>query len=117
MKEINNQIGPNIEQLWNVAMQVLHNILGFVLNTTAYHMGRYSCRLLLLKRSMVQLYILQVNIILLQILLLLQVSDKERTAQQESLFKDVATHISEMCVNPDSRRPHPGNRSRFNLSK
>ena len=63
MKEINNQIGPNIEQLWNVAMQVLHNILGFVLNTTAYHMGRYSCHLLLLKSSMVQLYVLQVNII------------------------------------------------------
>jgi rRNA metabolism SBDS family protein len=37
----------------------------------------------------------------------LQVSDKERHAQQDSLFKEVATHISEMCVNPESRRPHP----------
>lgn len=37
----------------------------------------------------------------------LQVSDKERQAQQDALFKDVATHVAEMCVNPESRRPHP----------
>jgi len=37
----------------------------------------------------------------------LQVSDKERQAQQEALFKDVATLVSEMCVNPESKRPYP----------
>jgi len=37
----------------------------------------------------------------------LQVSDKERQAQQEALFKDVATIVSEKCVNPDTKRPYP----------
>jgi ribosome maturation protein SDO1 len=36
----------------------------------------------------------------------LQVSDKERKAQYESLFRDVATIISEKCVNPTSNRPY-----------
>jgi len=37
----------------------------------------------------------------------LQVSDKERQAQQEALFKDIATIVSEKCVNPESKRPYP----------
>jgi ribosome maturation protein SDO1 len=37
----------------------------------------------------------------------LQVSDKERQAQNEALFKEVATHLSEKCVNPESKRPYP----------
>lgn len=37
----------------------------------------------------------------------LQVSDKERQAQQEAMFKDVATVVSDMCVNPESKRPYP----------
>jgi hypothetical protein len=37
-----------------------------------------------------------------------QVSDKERHAHQDALFKEIATHVAEMCVNPESRRPHPG---------
>ena len=37
----------------------------------------------------------------------LQVSDKERAAQQDALFKDVANNISEKCVNPESKRPYP----------
>ncbi|EEB14312.1 conserved hypothetical protein [Pediculus humanus corporis] len=37
----------------------------------------------------------------------LQVSDKERHNQFESLFKDIATTISEKCVNPDTKRPYP----------
>jgi ribosome maturation protein SDO1 len=36
----------------------------------------------------------------------MQVSDKERKAQYESLFRDVATIISEKCVNPTSNRPY-----------
>ena len=37
----------------------------------------------------------------------LQVSDKERQAQQEALFKDVATIVSEKCVNPETKVPYP----------
>jgi len=37
----------------------------------------------------------------------LQVSDKERQAQQEAMFKDVATLVSDKCVNPESKRPYP----------
>ena len=37
----------------------------------------------------------------------LQVSDKERQAQREALFKDVATTVSEKCVNPETKRPYP----------
>ena len=37
----------------------------------------------------------------------LQVSDKERQAQQEATFKDIATTVSEMCVNPETKRPYP----------
>lgn len=37
----------------------------------------------------------------------LQVSDKERQAQQEALFKDVATIVSEKCLNPETKRPYP----------
>ncbi len=41
-----------------------------------------------------------------------QVSDKERQAQQEALFKDVATNVTDMCVNPENRRPYSvGSRS------
>ena len=36
-----------------------------------------------------------------------QVSDKERQAQQEALFKDVATIVSEKCVNPETKIPYP----------
>ncbi|KAG9510732.1 Ribosome maturation protein SBDS, partial [Fragariocoptes setiger] len=37
----------------------------------------------------------------------LQVSEKERQAQLEASFKDVATIVSEKCVNPETKRPHP----------
>ena len=37
----------------------------------------------------------------------LQVSDKERQAQREALFKDVATNVAEKCVNPETKRPYP----------
>jgi len=47
MKEMSKQVGPKVKQLWNVAMHVRHNFLGVVINTTAYHMGRYSLHLLL----------------------------------------------------------------------
>ena len=40
-------------------------------------------------------------------LLLFQVSDKERQAQNEALFKEVATQVAEKCVNPESKRPYP----------
>lgn len=35
-----------------------------------------------------------------------QVSEKERKAQLEGAFRDVATIISEKCVNPESNRPY-----------
>lgn len=37
----------------------------------------------------------------------LQVSDKERHNQLDSLFKDIATTISEKCINPNTKRPYP----------
>merc|ERR1712029_863411 len=37
----------------------------------------------------------------------LQASDKERQAQREALFKDVATTVADKCVNPESKRPYP----------
>lgn len=37
----------------------------------------------------------------------LQVSDKERHSQLDSLFKDIATTVSDKCVNPESNRPYP----------
>ena len=37
----------------------------------------------------------------------LQVSDKERQAQQEAQFKDIATIVAEKCINPESKLPYP----------
>lgn len=37
----------------------------------------------------------------------LQVSDKERHSQLDSLFKDIATNVADKCVNPDTKRPYP----------
>ena len=50
-QEMNNQIGPAVKQEWNDAMHVLHNIWGVVINTLAYHLGRYNLHLLILKSS------------------------------------------------------------------
>lgn len=36
----------------------------------------------------------------------LQVSEKERSNHLESKFRDIATIVSEMCVNPDTKRPY-----------
>lgn len=36
----------------------------------------------------------------------LQVSEKERQSQLESTFRDVATIVTDMCVNPDTKRPY-----------
>lgn len=36
----------------------------------------------------------------------LQVSERERQVAYESMFRDVATIVSEKCVNPDSHRPY-----------
>ncbi len=35
-----------------------------------------------------------------------QVSDKERKVELDTLFRDVASIISEKCVNPDTNRPY-----------
>jgi ribosome maturation protein SDO1 len=37
----------------------------------------------------------------------LQVSEKERTVQLETSFKDIATTVSDMCVNPETKRAYP----------
>lgn len=37
----------------------------------------------------------------------LQISEKERSAQLESSSKDIATMISEMCINTETNKPHP----------
>lgn len=36
----------------------------------------------------------------------LQVSEKERHAQQESMFREIATMVADKCVNPDTNRPY-----------
>ncbi|XP_077468354.1 ribosome maturation protein SBDS [Stigmatopora argus] len=36
----------------------------------------------------------------------LQVSDKERHCQLESMFRDIATIVADKCVNPDTKRPY-----------
>ena len=36
----------------------------------------------------------------------MQVSEKERHSQLDSNFKDVATIVSEKCVNPETKRPY-----------
>jgi len=37
----------------------------------------------------------------------LQVSEKERHAQQDATLKDIATTVSDKCVNPETKRPYP----------
>lgn len=37
----------------------------------------------------------------------LQVSEKERQAQLEAMFRDIATIVADKCVNPDTTRPYP----------
>ncbi|XP_046688666.1 ribosome maturation protein SBDS-like, partial [Homalodisca vitripennis] len=37
----------------------------------------------------------------------LQVSDKERQTQLDSLFNDIATTVADKCVNPETKRPYP----------
>ena len=36
----------------------------------------------------------------------LQVSEKERQVHLEAMFRDIATVVAEMCVNPDTKRPY-----------
>ncbi|CAL8334251.1 unnamed protein product [Boreogadus saida] len=36
----------------------------------------------------------------------LQVSDKERQGQLETMFRDIATIVAEKCVNPETKRPY-----------
>jgi len=36
----------------------------------------------------------------------LQVSEKERSQQFETMFRDIATLVSEKCVNPETKRPY-----------
>ena len=37
----------------------------------------------------------------------LQVSEKERNNQLESMFRDIATIVADKCVNPETKRPYP----------
>ncbi|GLV32353.1 SBDS ribosome maturation factor [Carabus blaptoides fortunei] len=37
----------------------------------------------------------------------LQVSDKERQSQFDSMFKDIATIVSDKCINPENKHPYP----------
>lgn len=36
----------------------------------------------------------------------LQVSEKERQNQFESMFRDIATSVADKCVNPETKRPY-----------
>ncbi|XP_065289699.1 ribosome maturation protein SBDS [Dermacentor albipictus] len=37
----------------------------------------------------------------------LQVSEKERHCQLESNYRDIATMVADMCINPETKRPYP----------
>ena len=37
----------------------------------------------------------------------LQVSDKERQAALDAMFKEIATIVSDLCVDPETKRPYP----------
>lgn len=37
----------------------------------------------------------------------LQVSEKERQAQLDAMFKEIATTVADKCVNPETKRPYP----------
>lgn len=37
----------------------------------------------------------------------LQVSERERQAQFELMFRDIATIVADKCVNPETNRPYP----------
>ena len=53
---MSNWIGPTVKQLWNFAINVLHNFLGLNISNTPFCLGRYSLHLLLLKSSMTELW-------------------------------------------------------------
>ena len=36
----------------------------------------------------------------------LQVSEKERQTHLEAMFRDIATVVADMCVNPETKRPY-----------
>ena len=36
----------------------------------------------------------------------LQVSERERQSQLETMFRDISTIVAAKCVNPDTRRPY-----------
>lgn len=36
----------------------------------------------------------------------LQVSEKERHSQLDAMFRDIATNVADMCVNPETKRPY-----------
>ncbi|XP_065313462.1 ribosome maturation protein SBDS-like isoform X2 [Gordionus sp. m RMFG-2023] len=37
----------------------------------------------------------------------LQISDKERQNNQQTMFKDIATIVSNKCINPETNKPYP----------
>ncbi|XP_055593251.1 ribosome maturation protein SBDS [Uranotaenia lowii] len=37
----------------------------------------------------------------------LQISEKERQDQLESMFREIATNVADRCVNPETKRPYP----------
>lgn len=37
----------------------------------------------------------------------LQVADKERQSQLDSMLKDIATTVSDKCINPTNKKPYP----------
>lgn len=37
----------------------------------------------------------------------LQVSEKERNAANDAMFKEIATIVANLCVNPETKRPYP----------
>ena len=49
---MNEWISPKEKQVWNVPIHVWNIYFGFVINTTAYHLGQHSHHLRILKNSL-----------------------------------------------------------------
>ena len=50
---LNSWISPTVKYVCNISIHVKHNFGGFVINTTALHLARYSLHLLLQQSSMI----------------------------------------------------------------
>ena len=68
-------------------------LVGWKTHSTQSYINDYNTLLILLKQILAKGE--------------LQVTQKEREAQLESSFRDIATIVADKCVNPETNRPYP----------